>query len=266
MTESEKVYTLTGVDGRPYQSPTKGLWGGHRGTKIYGRLDCPAALRAIGRGGYVKHRVFFADETTAVAAGFRPCGTCCKDRYQAWNVARQDGAMEALISPLLRTQARHDADPAVTDAELATIIELARRRRAQDIVIGSGRTPHAIATARAIATAWDRVGGRTLDMITWPETGASWLRHAKRFAVADPDLWMMIGPATGWAQMTRRLLWSTGWTATRTLATAGIGELRTLALVGLDSLDGLAGANADGTSWLVASDSLAHLTPTGSTR
>jgi methylphosphotriester-DNA--protein-cysteine methyltransferase len=91
MTESEKVYTLTGVDGRPYQSPTKGLWGGHRGTKIYGRLDCPAALRAIGRGGYVKHRVFFADETTAVAAGFRPCGTCCKDRYQAWKVARQDG-------------------------------------------------------------------------------------------------------------------------------------------------------------------------------
>jgi hypothetical protein len=56
--------------------------GGHRRTKIYGRLDCPAALRAIARGGYVKHRVFFPDEATAVAAGFRPCRTCLKDRYQ----------------------------------------------------------------------------------------------------------------------------------------------------------------------------------------
>ena len=30
-----------------------GTLGGHRGTRIYGRLDCPAALRAIARGGYV---------------------------------------------------------------------------------------------------------------------------------------------------------------------------------------------------------------------
>lgn len=77
-----KTYVLLGADGRTYQSPTKGLWGGHRRTKIYGRLDCPVALRAIARGGYVKHRVFFADEATAVAAGFRPCWTCLKDRYQ----------------------------------------------------------------------------------------------------------------------------------------------------------------------------------------
>ncbi len=91
MTESEKVYTLTGVDSRPHRSPTRGLWGGHRGTRIYGRLDCPAALRAIARGGYVKHRVFFADEATAGAAGFRPCGTCCKDRYQQWKTARLNG-------------------------------------------------------------------------------------------------------------------------------------------------------------------------------
>jgi methylphosphotriester-DNA--protein-cysteine methyltransferase len=89
MTHHEKTYPLLGADGRPYRSPVKGRWGGHRGTKVYGRLDCPAALRAIARGAYVKHRVFFADEATAIGAGYRPCGTCCKDRYRAWTNAQQ---------------------------------------------------------------------------------------------------------------------------------------------------------------------------------
>jgi hypothetical protein len=86
-----KTYTLLGADGRPYQSPTKGRWGGHRGSKIYGHLDCRTALRAIARGGFVQHRVFFADEATAVTAGYRPCGACCTDRYQAWKTAAEKG-------------------------------------------------------------------------------------------------------------------------------------------------------------------------------
>jgi hypothetical protein len=90
MSDTTKAYTLHGADGRPFQSLTKGVWGGHRGSKIYGRLDCQTALRAISRGGYVRHRVFFADEATAAAAGFRPCGTCCKDRYQRWMTAEKD--------------------------------------------------------------------------------------------------------------------------------------------------------------------------------
>ncbi|MEI2778582.1 MAG: Ada metal-binding domain-containing protein [Tetrasphaera sp.] len=77
-------YTLIGADGRPYLSPVKGTWGGHRRGEIYGRLDCPAALRAIARGGYVANRVLFADEATALTAGFRPCAVCCPDRYRAW--------------------------------------------------------------------------------------------------------------------------------------------------------------------------------------
>jgi methylphosphotriester-DNA--protein-cysteine methyltransferase len=81
-------YTLLGGDGQPYESPVKGQWGGHRRSKVYGRLDCPSALRAIARGGYTAHRVFFADEASAVAAGYRPCGTCCRDRYLAWKDAR----------------------------------------------------------------------------------------------------------------------------------------------------------------------------------
>jgi Metal binding domain of Ada len=91
MTNAAKSYTLTGLDGRPFSSPIKGAWGGHRGSRIYGRFDCPAALRAIARGGYVKHRVFFADEATALAAGYRPCGACCKDRYAAWKAAHERG-------------------------------------------------------------------------------------------------------------------------------------------------------------------------------
>ena len=85
----EKTYALLGADGRPYRSAEKGLWGGHRRTKIYGRLDCPSALRSIERGGYVRHRVFFADEATAIAAGYRPCATCCEDRYREWKAAQR---------------------------------------------------------------------------------------------------------------------------------------------------------------------------------
>ncbi len=84
-----RTYLLLGADGRPYLSVMKGQRGGHRGTRIYGRLDCPAALRAIARGGYLRYRVFFADEATAIAAGYRPCATCCPDRYQEWKSTRQ---------------------------------------------------------------------------------------------------------------------------------------------------------------------------------
>ena len=81
------TYVLLGADGRPVRSEVKGQRGGHRRARIYGRLDCPSALRAITRGGYVRHRVFFADEATAIAAGYRPCAICCSDRYQAWKAA-----------------------------------------------------------------------------------------------------------------------------------------------------------------------------------
>lgn len=84
-------YVLTGRDGRTYESPAPGGWGGHRGAKIYGRLDCPSALRAIGRGGYVRYRVFFADEETAIAAGYRPCAVCCRERYLAWKASGAQG-------------------------------------------------------------------------------------------------------------------------------------------------------------------------------
>ena len=67
-----------------------GTLGGHRRTRIYGRLDCPSALRAIERGGYVAHRVFFVDEAEAIAAGYRPCARCLPDEYRAWRASQSD--------------------------------------------------------------------------------------------------------------------------------------------------------------------------------
>ncbi|WP_342244310.1 Ada metal-binding domain-containing protein [Pseudomonas sp. OTU5201] len=79
-----KRWTLLGVDEKPYTSPLPGTLGGHRQTRIYGRLDCPTALRAIARGGYVSARVFFLDAATAQAAGYRPCARCMKGAYREW--------------------------------------------------------------------------------------------------------------------------------------------------------------------------------------
>jgi methylphosphotriester-DNA--protein-cysteine methyltransferase len=82
-----KTYTLVGADGRPYRTTTPGTLGGHRRNKIYGRLDCPVAKRWIATGRPIRHRVFFADEATAIAAGYRPCAMCMRERYKEWKGA-----------------------------------------------------------------------------------------------------------------------------------------------------------------------------------
>ncbi|MET3290563.1 UNVERIFIED_CONTAM: hypothetical protein ABID98_003133 [Brevibacillus sp. OAP136] len=85
---SDKTFTLLGADGLPYQSKIPGTFGGYKPRKLYGRLDCPSALRAIARGGYVRHRVFFEDERTAIAAGYRPCAICLPSAYKQWKTAK----------------------------------------------------------------------------------------------------------------------------------------------------------------------------------
>ena len=84
-----KTYTLLGADGRPYASETPGLLGGHARTRVYGRLDCPVALSLLRRGFKPRHRVFFADESVAIAAGYRPCGACLREKYAEY---RRTGA------------------------------------------------------------------------------------------------------------------------------------------------------------------------------
>lgn len=81
-----KTYTLLDRNGKPYESSTKGLLGGHRKQRMYGRLDCPSALRWIAKGYYVKERVFFADEATAIAAGYHPCKICMNPQKQGGRV------------------------------------------------------------------------------------------------------------------------------------------------------------------------------------
>ncbi len=82
-----KTYTLLGPSGT-YTSVTPGTLGGNGQAKIYGRLDCSSAIRAL-KGGttYQKFRVFFNQET-AVQCGYRPCGTCMKAAYKVWKAAQ----------------------------------------------------------------------------------------------------------------------------------------------------------------------------------
>jgi hypothetical protein len=80
-----KTYRLLGKDGQLYSSNTPGLLGGNGNMKVYGQLNCSTAVRAVAaRNTYQKHRVFFADEATAIAAGYRPCGNCMREQYKAW--------------------------------------------------------------------------------------------------------------------------------------------------------------------------------------
>jgi hypothetical protein len=141
------------------------------------------------------------------------------------------------------------AETEATEAELDRMTELALSRGARAVAIGSGNTPAAARAVSGFARRWEAAGGVILCTVTWPESAASWLRHARRFTAADPDVWVMAGPATGWAQMTRRLLWSTHWRPERTIAFAAIGAGPVISLVGAHNLPGLAGATADGGTW-----------------
>jgi len=79
------TWTLIGPDGERYASDRPGTLGGHRRSRIYGRLDCSAARRAIARGGYATYRVFFLTADHARAAGYRPpCGVCLPAAYASW--------------------------------------------------------------------------------------------------------------------------------------------------------------------------------------
>lgn len=160
-------------------------------------------------------------------------------------------------SPRLpRATAPDGSEADATAAELNSVIRLAHDRGARSVAIGRGRTAVAARTAAAFARRWETAGRTVLDVVTWPEEAASWLRQATRFAASDPDLWVMAGPPLGWAQMTRRLLWSTPWQAGRTIAFADLGTQDAIALVGGHNLSGLAGATRDGGTWRVGNGSV----------
>lgn len=86
----KKPYILTDKNKRQYLSAKPGALGGHRKLKIYGRLDCPSANRYVKKGQYVRNRVFFEDEDTAILAGFRPCGVCMPEAYKKWKEEHEE--------------------------------------------------------------------------------------------------------------------------------------------------------------------------------
>jgi hypothetical protein len=77
-------YKLLDYNGEEYISMIPGTIAGNKKLKIYGKFDCKSALRYINRGQYVQNRVFFADEESAILAGYRPCGVCMKEKYIEW--------------------------------------------------------------------------------------------------------------------------------------------------------------------------------------
>ena len=98
-----RTYRLVGPDGVPYESPTKGTLGGHRRSRIYGRLDCRGAAQAIARGGpYPTFRVFFADEATAISAGYRPCAVCMRPEYDRWKQSPAGRPSRRVVRPWIR--------------------------------------------------------------------------------------------------------------------------------------------------------------------
>jgi hypothetical protein len=95
---SDRRWRLTGPDGSQYESAAPGELGGNRRLRIYGRLDCASARRALPKG-YARHRVFFADEAAAIAAGYRPCGACLRERFRAWKAGGTPRVGEQGIEP-----------------------------------------------------------------------------------------------------------------------------------------------------------------------
>jgi hypothetical protein len=91
-------YLLLQPDGTVRESERPGTIGGNATLRIYGRLDCARAVAALPLG-YAKHRVFFADEEAAIAAGYRPCARCMNDRYTIWKA----GPLETVNYPWRQT-------------------------------------------------------------------------------------------------------------------------------------------------------------------
>ena len=95
-----KRYRLLAANGTTYESDRPGELGGNRSARIYGRLNCGTAVAALSKG-YAQHRVFFADEAVAIAAGYRPCGNCLRAQYRKWARGGMPGSADFpwLVAP-----------------------------------------------------------------------------------------------------------------------------------------------------------------------
>ncbi len=60
--------------------------GGNKRARIYGRLDCKQGKRLL-----PEDRVFFSSRQEAIDEGYRPCYSCLRQEYLAWQQAHQMG-------------------------------------------------------------------------------------------------------------------------------------------------------------------------------
>jgi hypothetical protein len=56
--------------------------GGNIPGKIYGRLSCSSGKKMK-----AENRIFFRNEEEAIAAGYRPCARCMREKYLKWKNA-----------------------------------------------------------------------------------------------------------------------------------------------------------------------------------
>ena len=99
------------------------------------------------------------------------------------------------------------------------------------------------------------------DTIHWTGDAASWLREARNLIRFYPDLYVLGGAPAGLAQMIRRLVWSTNWTASSTIGLASAAAPIMHELADIQHLNGLTGATPDGGTWHIVNDELTLIPP-----
>lgn len=155
-----------------------------------------------------------------------------------------------LDDELTAAQSNSDQIPAPSSrTEVEWLVTLASSRGASTITLGHARDQNSAAAVHAFAALWTASGRTVLRIVDWPENAASWLRQAHRFAEPEPDLWVVAGRPLGWAQMARRLTWSTSWRSRDTLAFSSLAAPSTQELAGPTILEELSGALPNGRIW-----------------
>lgn len=132
---------------------------------------------------------------------------------------------------------------------IRALIELAVDRGAVTAVVGHGRDATSTEIANAFSDAWSTGSREVLEVVSWPEAAASWLRQANRFAVQVPDIWVMTGEPPGISGMMRRLASSPRWSPARTMLIADELPEGAENLLDAGELDGLVGITATGRTW-----------------
>ena len=128
-------------------------------------------------------------------------------------------------------------------AELAKVVALLRELDATLVNVGHGRGDRSVAQAEEFIRFWCDSGGELGAVVSWPNTAASWLRPACRFAAGAPDAWVVAAEPQEWCGFGPRLVATGSWRPGRTVAFSGLAGLST-------GIDGVRGATEDGAGWM----------------